>query len=384
MDSIPPVTSTFDPPRTVLRNNDWLNEENLYKSSIAINPPKAYGNLGSVLSDAGRLAEAEAAFRTALKYRFNMADVHYNLAMLLENTRRPNEAIISYNLAIKFRPTLAVAYLKLGQLLLTMNREEEAKQLLHNCSKLDGNGLKDVKVHEIAKIEAMIKLASIESKNGYHQNALSIYMQAIVSAPAYYKPQELYNSIGKTLIKMEKYEEAEKWFRYVIGETEFERRELLDLNSFVNNSKIEKQEWLKILKRSQKFNDPFIYLQYGQLLFDMKKYKESAEILKKVLTKMPNDIELLKNTANICRIAGLLSDAKKYYKEIVHLQPDATSYNALGTILYLRGEYNESKLAYQSSLKLNPDNVAVRQNLQKLKCILYNRNNSSNLDKTME
>lgn len=82
-----------------------------------------------------------------------------------------------------------VAYLKLGQLLLTMNREEEAKQLLHNCSKLDGNGLKDPKVHEIAKIEAMIKLAAIESKNGYHQNALSIYMQAIVSAPAYYKPQ---------------------------------------------------------------------------------------------------------------------------------------------------------------------------------------------------
>jgi len=39
----------------------------------------AYGNLGSVLSDEGRLAEAEVAFRTALKYRFNMADVHYNL-----------------------------------------------------------------------------------------------------------------------------------------------------------------------------------------------------------------------------------------------------------------------------------------------------------------
>lgn len=35
-------------------------------------------------------------------------------------------------------------------------------------------------------------------------------------------------------MKMEKYEEAEKWFRYVIGETEFERREFLDLNSFAN------------------------------------------------------------------------------------------------------------------------------------------------------
>lgn len=39
----------------------------------------AYGNLGSVLSSRGRLVEAEHAFRMALKYRPNMADVHYNL-----------------------------------------------------------------------------------------------------------------------------------------------------------------------------------------------------------------------------------------------------------------------------------------------------------------
>ncbi|EFN84706.1 Transmembrane and TPR repeat-containing protein CG4341 [Harpegnathos saltator] len=40
----------------------------------------AYGNLGSILSEQGRVAEAEEAFVQALRYRPNMADVHYNLS----------------------------------------------------------------------------------------------------------------------------------------------------------------------------------------------------------------------------------------------------------------------------------------------------------------
>ncbi|CAI6348074.1 unnamed protein product [Macrosiphum euphorbiae] len=65
--------------RTVIRNNDWQDDESLYRSGVHINPPKAYGNLGSILSSQGRLDEAETALRTALRYRPNMADVHYNL-----------------------------------------------------------------------------------------------------------------------------------------------------------------------------------------------------------------------------------------------------------------------------------------------------------------
>ncbi|KAJ8974815.1 hypothetical protein NQ317_010392 [Molorchus minor] len=40
-----------------------------------------YGNLGSVLSSQGRVEEAEWAFRRALHFRPNMADVHYNLPL---------------------------------------------------------------------------------------------------------------------------------------------------------------------------------------------------------------------------------------------------------------------------------------------------------------
>ncbi|EZA61114.1 Transmembrane and TPR repeat-containing protein, partial [Ooceraea biroi] len=67
--------------KTLVRNTDWRDEESLYKSALRVNPPKAYGNLGSVLSEQGRVAEAEEAFVQALRYRPNMADVHYNLAV---------------------------------------------------------------------------------------------------------------------------------------------------------------------------------------------------------------------------------------------------------------------------------------------------------------
>lgn len=39
----------------------------------------ALGNLGSVLSTQGRYEEAKQSLQLALKYRPNMADVHYNL-----------------------------------------------------------------------------------------------------------------------------------------------------------------------------------------------------------------------------------------------------------------------------------------------------------------
>ena len=39
----------------------------------------AYGNLGSILNAQGRGDEAENAYKMALKFRPNMADVYYNL-----------------------------------------------------------------------------------------------------------------------------------------------------------------------------------------------------------------------------------------------------------------------------------------------------------------
>lgn len=39
----------------------------------------AWGNLGNVLKSQGQMEEAEQAYRNALYYRSNMADMLYNL-----------------------------------------------------------------------------------------------------------------------------------------------------------------------------------------------------------------------------------------------------------------------------------------------------------------
>lgn len=64
---------------TIRRNEDWKDEGRLYRAGIAVNPPKSWGNLGNVLNSQGRVTEAEEAYRQALRFRPNMAEVHYNL-----------------------------------------------------------------------------------------------------------------------------------------------------------------------------------------------------------------------------------------------------------------------------------------------------------------
>ena len=65
--------------KTLLRNKDWTNEETLFKSGLTANPPKSFSNLGNILYAQGRLQEAEACFKEAIRHRPNMADTHYNL-----------------------------------------------------------------------------------------------------------------------------------------------------------------------------------------------------------------------------------------------------------------------------------------------------------------
>ncbi|XP_049840371.1 protein O-mannosyl-transferase TMTC1-like [Schistocerca gregaria] len=166
--------------RTVLRNRDWYDEESLFRSALHINPPKAYGNLGCVLSSAGRLEEAESALRQALKHRPNMADVHYNLGNLLQARGRPEEAERSYRLAIHYRPSLAAAYVSLGQLLEARGRLREASQVYEDGTQLDGERLRDPAAHLQATLRALLRLARLRAQQGDWQAAADTCRQALL------------------------------------------------------------------------------------------------------------------------------------------------------------------------------------------------------------
>ncbi|KAK1888195.1 Protein O-mannosyl-transferase TMTC2, partial [Dissostichus eleginoides] len=179
--------------KTVLRNKDWQNEEMLYKSGIYVNPAKAWGNLGNVLKSQGEMEEAEQAYRNALYYRSNMADMLYNLGLLLQESNKFSEALHYYKLAIGSRPTLASAYLNTGIILMNQGRLDESKRTFLTCADIPDENLKDPHAHKSSVTSCLYNLGKLLHEQGHQEEALTVFKEAIQKMPRQFAPQSLYN-----------------------------------------------------------------------------------------------------------------------------------------------------------------------------------------------
>ncbi|MBV9724475.1 MAG: tetratricopeptide repeat protein, partial [Gammaproteobacteria bacterium] len=83
--------------------------------------------LGAALHDLGRLAEAEASCREALRLRPNYFEAHGNLGNALSALGRPVEAEASHREALRLRPNNPEAYGNLGNALYALGRPAEAE-----------------------------------------------------------------------------------------------------------------------------------------------------------------------------------------------------------------------------------------------------------------
>ncbi|KAL6961828.1 hypothetical protein U1Q18_044450 [Sarracenia purpurea var. burkii] len=102
-------------------------------------------------------------------------------------TRHFSTSILFSNRLVSF--TRADAYLRLGQLLTANGRDFEAIEILTKGLKVDISQTKDIKVNELARIESLVKLASIYVEGGDPIQGLTTYVEAVATAPSYYKPQ---------------------------------------------------------------------------------------------------------------------------------------------------------------------------------------------------
>ncbi|KAG8037615.1 hypothetical protein G9C98_005826 [Cotesia typhae] len=353
--------------KTLRRNMDWYDEESLYRSALHVNPPKAYGNLGGILSAQGRFAEAEEAFIQALRYRPNMADVHYNLGILQQARRNYDEAILSYERAIHFRPSLipnllaglfTEAYVNLGVTLISVGRKSEAADILRTAAAVNGAGLKDKRVHEASRIQALLRLGALYADEGHLHEALSSYREALQALPDYYPPQTLYNLLGETLLKMQEYAEAERWFhRCLIREPNFVPAHITYGELLARNSSrvLEAERWFIKATRLAP-DDPNVHHRYEQV--------KAAELSR-------SNYELTVAAAVALHQAGRDEDAEVWYKHATSLRPhEARSHTNLGAILHLNGKYRQAVAAYRQALRLRPNDAATITNLYKLMSLI--------------
>ncbi|KAH0567032.1 protein O-mannosyl-transferase TMTC1-like [Cotesia glomerata] len=359
--------------KTLRRNMDWHDEESLYRSALHVNPPKAYGNLGGILSAQGRFAEAEEAFIQALRYRPNMADVHYNLGILQQARRNYDEAILSYERAIHFRPSLIQAYVNLGVTLISVGRKSEAADILRTAAAVNGAGLKDKRVHEASRIQALLRLGALYADEGHLHEALSSYREALQALPDYYPPQTLYNLLGETLLKMQEYAEAERWFRRcLIREPNFVPAHITYGELLARNSSrvLEAERWFIKATRLAP-DDPNVHHRYGLFLSSQGRLSEAAREQVKAAELSRSNYELTVAAAAALHQAGRDEDAEVWYKHATSLRPhEARSHTNLGAILHLNGKYRQAVAAYRQALRLRPNDAATITNLYKLMSLI--------------
>jgi Flp pilus assembly protein TadD len=109
---------------TAARNRDYSSEQSIWADTVAKRPDnfRAHNNLaGILLATPGRLNEAVAQFREAVRLRPDSAEAHNNLGNALAGVPGGmDEAVSQYREALRLKPDLVGANLGLGNALLGM------------------------------------------------------------------------------------------------------------------------------------------------------------------------------------------------------------------------------------------------------------------------
>lgn len=115
--------------------------EAAYRDILAHDPRcvEALNNLGSVLRTAGQTEASIGCFERALALRPDAAALHFNLANTLRIAGMPERALAAYRRAVALQPDLAVAHNNLGLVLKDLGQRDAARQALEEAIRLDPN-----------------------------------------------------------------------------------------------------------------------------------------------------------------------------------------------------------------------------------------------------
>ncbi|VVC89828.1 unnamed protein product, partial [Leptidea sinapis] len=277
---------------TMRRNLDWRDEESLFRSALQINPPKAYGNLGSILTTQGRLTEAETAFERALKHRPNMADVHYNLGILHQNQRRYGEAI-------------KMAYVNLGTSLMADGRLAEAVSALRAGARAEGIRVRDRREHDAARVSALVQLAALHSQRGHWHKALTSYKEALQILPATNAPIVGWTRHNVLTMAGDIYVQLQQW---TLAENSV--LSALSLAPDHTSRSIEAEVWFKkaITLAPNDPSDAEHHSNLGAILHLNGKYVAAATSYRRALQLKPNDEITI---TNLKRVRALMSNQRR-------------------------------------------------------------------------
>ncbi|XP_052850710.1 protein O-mannosyl-transferase TMTC1 [Drosophila gunungcola] len=358
--------------RTFKRNLDWRDEEQLFRSAISVNPPKALANLGSVLSAQGRYEEAEVALRLALGHRPSMADAHFNLGVVHQKQLNFSSAVPCYRRAIELRPQLAVAYLNLGISLMSLgDHRQEAIAVLRIGARLKGHGVRDRGAHEEARCTCYLQLSGLYRSEGRLQEAASMLSESL-NALAFLPQKQravLHLRLGEIHAELQNWDEAEHQQRLALQLQPEQGAAYVTHGQTLarNGSRLaEAESWFKRALQLAPL-EVSSHHHYADFLEQQDRHHEALSLRLRAAALAPHDYTLQSCVADALRLLNRLAEAELWYRKAVTLQPLAAHAHAnLGAILQMRGLRKDAVECYHRALELQPGHAISRANLAKM------------------
>ncbi len=209
--------------------------EACFRRALALQPDSAetLNSLGATLSGLGRFSEAEACFRRTLVLQPDSAYAHNNLGNVLRSLQRLGEAEACFRRALVLQPDFVDARFLLGNVLIELQRLGEAETCLRRVLELKpdyaeahgnlGTVLESLDRPSEAEacfrrelelkpddVQALHNLGTSLRSLNRPSEAVACYRSAVALKPDY---AYAHGNLGSTLSSLGRFEEAEACFR---------------------------------------------------------------------------------------------------------------------------------------------------------------------------
>jgi Flp pilus assembly protein TadD len=302
----------------LIREGKLAEAERAFREAIRLDPrhADAHGNLGVVFAHQRKLPEAETAFRLAIRLDPVNVIMYVNLATCLTQQGRPADAEEWARQATQLNPTHAEAHRLLGTALDARRKLEPAEVAFRDAVRLDPN-----------HADARFRFGRVLARRGTHKDAETELRAAVGLKPDF---TAAWAALAQLLTDTDRHADAVECARTATR---------LDPKSADLHNGL------------------------GVALAGCEKFAEAEAAYREAIRLDSKLASAHSNLGNALRSQGHPDEAERSLREALRLKPDyAEAHNNLGIVLVQVGREAEGQKHYDEAVRLRHDYPEARMN----------------------